>query len=105
MKTFAGGKLWTRNPAAAPATIAAKTPAAARSRSKAITENATAPIAQTPAARPSIPSEKLTTFIRATSPITVSGTPTQPKSTAPANGRVMLLTFTPAETGMIAAAV
>ena len=38
-------------------------------------EKATALIAQTPAARPSTPSEKLTTFMTSTSPTTVSGPP------------------------------
>ena len=51
--------------------IAASTPEGQRSRSKAITASATAMIAQTPAARPSTPSEKLTTFISATNPTTV----------------------------------
>ena len=36
-------------------------------------ENAIALIAQTPAASPSMPSEKLTTFITTTRPSTVSG--------------------------------
>ena len=60
--------------------------------------NATAEIAQTPAARPSTPSLRLTTFMTATSPSTVSGPPRSPKSTAPRNGRVMLRTTTPALT-------
>ena len=38
-------------------------------------ENATAEIAHTPAASPSTPSEKLTTFISSTSANTVSGPP------------------------------
>ena len=44
-----------------------------RPRSKAMIANATAAIAHTPAARPSMPSEKLTTFISSTSANTVSG--------------------------------
>ena len=68
MKTDAGWKLWTRKPSAAPAVIAASTPAASLSRSKAMIANAAAEIAQTPAARPSMPSEKLTTFMIADQP-------------------------------------
>ncbi len=67
--------------------------------------NATAAIVQTPAARPSTPSEKLTTFIIATRPMTVTGPPAEPKSIAPRNGSVMLVASTPPTTGMIAAAV
>ena len=40
-----------------------------------MTTNAAAAIAQTPAASPSMPSEKLTTFMISTIPSTVSGTP------------------------------
>ena len=63
MKTDAGWKLWTRKPSAAPAVQAARMPAASSRRSKAMTAKPTAEIAQTPAARPSTPSEKLTTFM------------------------------------------
>ena len=42
-------------------------------------EKVIALIAQTPAARPSTPSERLTTFITATRPATVSGPPASPK--------------------------
>ena len=59
-----------------------------------MTENAIAEIAHTPAARPSTPSEKLTTFMTATRPSTVSGPPRSPNSTAPRNGNVMLRTTT-----------
>ena len=69
MKTDAGWKLWMRKPSAAPAVSAASTPAASRCRSKAMIANATALIVQTPAASPSTPSEKLTTFITTTSPM------------------------------------
>ena len=58
-------------------------------------ENAIALIAQTPAARPSMPSEKFTTFITKTRPSTVSGAPASPRSTAPRNGSVMFVTSTP----------
>ena len=64
---------------------------------------ATAEIAQTPAARPSTPSEKLTTFITATMPSTVNGPPKSPKSSAPRNGKVMFSTTTPALTSTSAA--
>src|SRR3954462_14047977 len=51
MKTDAGWKLWTRNPSAAPAMIAARTPAGPLPRSNAMTEKDVAAIAHTPAAR------------------------------------------------------
>ena len=70
MKTDAGWKLWIRKPSAAPAVIAARTPAWSRSRSKAMIEKVIALIAQTPAASPSTPSERLTTFMTATRPTT-----------------------------------
>ena len=53
--------------------IAASTPARRAPEVERDDREATAMIAQTPAASPSTPSEKLTTFIRATRPITVSG--------------------------------
>ena len=105
MKTFAGGKLWTRNPAAAPAVIAASVPAVPRPRSNAMIANAIALIAQTPAASPSIPSEKFTTFITKTRPTTVIGPPASPRLTAPMNGSVMFETSTPAATGIVAATI
>ncbi len=60
----------------------------------------------TPAARPSTPSVKLTTFITATiaSPVTIAP-PVAPRSTAPTNGSVNDSTRTPAATGMAAAAI
>ena len=73
MNTDAGWKLKIRKPSAAPQVIAARMPAVLRPRSKAMIENASAAIAHTPAARPSTPSEKLTTFISSTSANTVSG--------------------------------
>ena len=84
MKLFAGGKLKNRNPSAAPAVSAASTPGCARPRSNAMMAIAAAMMAQTPAARPSTPSEKLTTFIIATSPSTVR---TGPAFVAPALGK------------------
>lgn len=61
---------------------------------------AAAMIMQTPAARPSTPSEKLTTFIIATSPITLSTgpalvTPALGKASVPTNGSVIAFTATP----------
>src|SRR5919206_561753 len=99
MKTDAGWKLCTRKPSAAPATIAASTAAEALPRSKAMTANDAAAIAHTPAARPSTPSEKLTTLITATRPSTVSGPPRLPRSTWWTTGSVKVLTVTPAFTG------
>ena len=71
MKLDAGGKLKSRKPSAAPAVSAASTPGCPRCRSNAITAIAAAMITHTPAASPSTPSEKLTTFIISTRPITV----------------------------------
>src|SRR3954452_8986507 len=104
MKTEAGWKLWTRKPSAAPAMQPASTPAASSRRSNAMTEKPIAEIAQTPAASASTPSEKLTTFMTATSPISVSGPPSSPRSTWPRNGKVKLSTRTPARTQIRAAA-
>ncbi len=100
MKLEAGGKLKIRKPSAAPAVIAASTPGSWRERSKAITAIAAAMIAQTPAASPSTPSEKLTTFIIATRPITVSTgpalvAPALGKCRMPTNGSVIASTATP----------
>ena len=65
MKTDAGWKLWTRKPSAAPAVMAARTPAASSPEVERDDREGDRAIAQTPAARPSTPSEKLTTFINA----------------------------------------
>src|SRR5919108_16266 len=81
MKTDAGWKLWTRKPSAAPAMTAASTPADALPRSNAMTANELAAIAQTPAARPSTPSEKFTTLMISTIPASVSHAPMPPRST------------------------
>lgn len=89
MKLDAGGKLWIRKPSAAPAVSAASTPGAVRPRSNAITASAAATIVQTPAASPSTPSLKLTTFISATSPTTVTVPPAWGKLNRPTNGNVM----------------
>jgi hypothetical protein len=61
---------------------------------------APAMIVQTPAASPSTPSEKLTTFIIATRPITVSTgpafvTPAFGNASVPTNGSVIAFTATP----------
>ena len=69
---------------------------------------AAAMIAHTPAARPSTPSEKLTTFIIATSPITVrigpaSAGPVLGNDRRPANGSVITFTATPKCTTITAA--
>jgi len=100
MKLEAGGKLKTRKPSAAPAVIAASTPGCGRPRSNAITVMLAAMIMQTPAARPSTPSEKLTTFIIATRPITVRigpafVTPAFGKASVPTYGSVIAFTATP----------
>ncbi len=65
-------------------------------------------IAHTPAARPSTPSEKLTTFIIATRPMTVRigpafVTPAFGNESRPTNGSVIVLTPTPKCTTITAA--
>ena len=65
-------------------------------------------ITHTPAARPSTPSEKLTTFIIATRPMTVRTgpalvTPALGKASSPMNGSVIAFTATPKCTTMTAA--
>ena len=104
MNTDAGWKLNSRKPSAAPAVIAARMPAVLRPRSNAMIENATAEIAHTPAASPSTPSEKFTTFISATSPSAVTGAPRSPISTRCTNGNVNASTVTPDVTSTTAAA-
>ena len=108
MKLDAGGKLKTRKPSAAPAVSAASTPGCARCRSKAITAIAAAMIVHTPAARPSTPSEKLTTFIISTRPITVRigpafVAPAFGRCSVPMNGSVIDFTATPKCTTITAA--
>jgi len=100
MKLDAGGKLKIKKPSAAPAVIAASTPGCGRPRSNAITIIAPAMITHTPAAKPSTPSEKLTTFIIATRPTTVRTgpafvTPALGKASVPTNGNVIAFTATP----------
>ena len=95
MKIEAGWKLCQRNPSAAPAVSAASTPAASRSSESAMIANVAAAIVQTPAASPSTPSVKFTTFITATIPISVSGLPQSPRSSGLTNGSVTFSTQTP----------
>ena len=57
---------------------------------------------QTPAARPSAPSVRLTTLITATIPSIVSGCARSPRSTGSMNGSVKLSTTTPFITGTAA---
>src|SRR4051794_349845 len=64
---------------------------------------AIAEIVHTPAARPSTPSEKFTTFMRKTRPSRVSGSAALPRSTWPMNGSVKSVTTTPESTGISAA--
>src|SRR3954452_874411 len=99
MKADAGWKLCTRKPALTPVMMAASTAALPLCRSKAMIENDAAEIAQTPAARPSMPSEKLTTLTMSTIPMTVIGTPASPMSTRCTNGSVNVCTRTPSRTG------
>ena len=82
MKTEAGWKLWTRKPSAAPAVIAASTPAASRPRSKAMmAERHGRDRADAGGEAVDAVAQGLTTFITATRPSTVSGPPRSPKST------------------------
>jgi hypothetical protein len=67
-------------------------------------------ITHTPAASPSTPSERLTTFIITTSPTTVSAgpalvAPALGKASAPTNGSVIDFTTTPKCTTITAAAI
>src|ERR1019366_6575949 len=60
---------------------------------------------QTPAASPSTPSEKLTTFINPTSQITVKTPPVLGNVSAPTNGSVTSVTTAPPSTAITAAAI
>ena len=75
MKIEAGWKLCQRKPTDAPAVSAASTPASSRSSDSAMIAKVAAAIVHTPAARPSAPSVKFTTFITATMPTSVSALP------------------------------
>ena len=70
-----------------------------------MTENATPSIVHSPAASPSTPSEKLTTFISPTSQITVSTPPVLGNWSAPTNGSVTSVTTAPPSTAITAAAI
>ena len=105
MKTRAGWKLWRRKPSDAPASEAESNAAPPRSSLSASTQNVIAVIAAMPAARPSMPSMKLTLFIRATIQITVTGYCSVPRSKGSKNGSVMWSIVAPAATGMIAAPI
>src|SRR4051795_4241642 len=114
MKIEAGWKLWYRNPNAAPAVIAARTPALvqvdapsrhALSRDNAMIARVPAAIVQTPAASPSTPSVKLTTFITATIPRIVTGPLAPARPRWQRNGSVNVSTRTPASTGINAAPI
>ena len=88
----------------APATIAERTAASTFPSESEITAKVTPEIAQTPEARPSIPSRKLTMFITATIQMIVSGTPIHGgTSTAPRNGSVKWSIQTPNAVGIAAA--
>jgi hypothetical protein len=62
--------------------------------------NVTELMAQTPAARPSMPSMKLTMFMIATTQMRLNGTDTQPSTRVPTTGRVMFSSRTPYITRM-----
>src|ERR1035437_10118293 len=68
-------------------------------------ENPIPSIVQPPAANPSTPSEKLTTFISPTSQITVSTPPVLGNSSTPRNGSDTSVTTAPASTAITAAAI
>ena len=67
--------------------------------------NAIPSIVHSPAASPSTPSEKLTTFISPTSQITLSTPPAFGNWSEPMNGSVTSVTITPASTAITAAAI
>ena len=96
MKIEAGWKLCQRKPTDAPAVSAARTPASSRSSDSAMIANVAAAIVHTPAARPSAPSVKFTTFITATIPTSVSALPAVSLSPIGSkNGSVTWSTNTP----------
>jgi len=66
---------------------------------------ATPSIVHKPAARPSTPSEKFTTFINPTSQITVRTPPALGNCNAPMNGSVTSVTTTPPSTAITAAKI
>ena len=68
-----------------------------------MTANATPSIVHRPAARPSTPSEKFTTFIIPTSQITVSTPPVFGNESVPTNGIVTSVTTAPPLTAITAA--
>ncbi len=74
-------------------------------RLKAMTAKATPSIVQTPAARPSTPSEKFTMFISATSQTTVSGPPSWGNCSEPTNGIARFSITAPPRTATIAAPI
>ena len=92
--------MWNRKPSAAPAVSAASTAAPATFRSKAMIVNAIPSIVHRPAASPSTPSEKFTTFISPTSQITVSAPPVFGNWSVPMNGIVTSVTTAPASTAI-----
>ena len=98
MKTDAGWKLWTRKPSADAGDAGGEHARGILAQVEGDDREADREIAQTPAASPSTPSEKFTTFITATSPSSVSGPPNSPRSTRPRNGNVKSSTRTPEST-------
>ena len=106
MKTDAGWKLCTRKPSAAPHTTAASTPAAVPPEVEGDDgEGAAETRRRRPAASPSTPSEKLTMFIRATRPRTVSGAAGRARTRRGGRtGSVTSATETPESTSTSAAA-
>ena len=71
MKMDAGKKLCRRKPSVVPARMAARMPASGRPMEMAMTAKVPAAMVQTPAARPSMPSMKLTMLTSATTQISV----------------------------------
>jgi hypothetical protein len=106
MKIDAGWKLCQRKPTEAPAVSAARMAASSRpGKDSAMIAKVPAAIVHTPAARPSAPSVKFTTFITATIPTSVRALPAVSlRAIGSRNGSVRWSTNTPAETGIAAAA-
>ena len=106
MKMRAGKKLCRRKPMHAPATTAERIAASVFPSDSARIANVRPAIAQTPDARPSIPSRKLTMFITATIQTIVSVIPTEAgRSTTPTNGNVKWSIHTPDAQAIAAAAI
>ena len=102
MNTRAGWKLRRRKPMQAPASAATTSAGCTRPSESASTQNVPDEIAPMPAARPSMPSMKLRTFISPTIQTIVSGYCNTPVENGERKGSVTWSMLTPAATGTAA---